>query len=142
MLQPRILVDSHRVQNKQQTNFKLNSPSADRQNNRNSIIMWSSKRCQKSTSSTFPATSTCINSCTNKRRHYSVGRFATPSIHNLATFLILAVTVYSSTLCMAQLSGKSTKKKIPFLFHFSCSVYFFPVFHFDPTSVTLGWIFS
>lgn len=27
-------------------------------------------------------------------------------IHNLATFIILVVTLYSTTLCMAQLSGK------------------------------------
>lgn len=129
MLQPRILVDSHRT-DQQTSKFKSNHIVATnwRCNKKTSLArkMWS-----KSTHFTS-ATAKCAaadNSggefnITNQRRQtaHKSARVLSPtlnissksssswspssSIHNLATLVILAIILYSTSLCMAQLSGK------------------------------------
>ncbi|XP_031622419.1 uncharacterized protein LOC116340210 isoform X3 [Contarinia nasturtii] len=116
MLQPRILVGSHRTD--QQTTKFNNCVAINRRNCKNTSKMWS----QHFTKST----STNLNGCgiNIKRRQTTAKnikstaaataaarRFTSTralnissSLHNLATFLILAITLYSTTICMAQLS--------------------------------------
>lgn len=119
MLQPRILVGSHRTDQQQQ---QKHSTKIDRR-----IYKKTSKMCEQNEHLTTTKTQTIASNpgeCGIKRRQttHRSARLLSPalnitssmSLHNLATFLILAITLYSTTICMAQLSGEYMKKKILF----------------------------
>lgn len=132
MLQPRILVDSHRI-NQQTTKLKSKYSAAieRRCSKKTSSIttvaatpvtkMWSqSERLKQVTATSDRNSADPSAKCgfiTNRRRQtthksaqvWSPALNISSSIYNLATFLILAITLYSSTLCMAQLSGEYTE---------------------------------
>lgn len=146
MLQPRILVGSHRT-DPQTTEFKIlklkNSvttskvDSVDHENGVQTVCtddatsfttitpstptkMWSHNerfKCMRATSNIAAVAEQDDNhpiGATQRRRRHNNHKSAvwspalniTSSIYNLATFLILVITLYSTTLCMAQLSGK------------------------------------
>lgn len=136
MLQPRILVGSHRT-DPQTTKFKIRkfknsvannshigvqrctdaTSSLTKTNNTSMPTkMWShndSFKCMRATATTEHDDNNSMGANQRRRRHsnhksavWSPAINITSSIHNLATFLILAITLYSTTLCMAQLSGK------------------------------------
>lgn len=112
MLQPRILVGSHRTD--QQHTTKINR----RIYKKTSIMYEQSDNLTTQTTTTTNSGKCGINikrrQTTNQYR--SAKRFSPAinitsllSLHNLATFLILAITLYSTTICMAQFSGEYMK---------------------------------
>lgn len=118
MLQPRILVGSHRTDQQQQKHTtKIN-----RRISKKTSIM-----CEQNEHLTTRNTQSCAPNPGDsgiKRRQttHRSARLASPalnitsslSLHNLATFLILAITLYSTTICMAQLSGEYMTKLVSF----------------------------
>lgn len=135
MLQPRILVDSSPNHKLSLTkNLSISTKTNNKVNTGNT--MWSCNKTKNSISATSNnsnntttittttaataanrLTARCArknssNGCGSQQRNYSAAMAlnVTSSIHNLATFIILAVTLYSTTLCMAQLSGEYRKQ--------------------------------
>lgn len=155
MLQPRILVGSHRT-DPQTTKFKIPKfQKCSVANHKNTDHATGVQRCTNASSASLTKTNTaavtsmptkmwphnerftCMRATAtdnnamgaNQRRrrlrsnHKSTAVWSpainiTSSIHNLATFLILAITLYSTTLCMAQLSGKCSLLSHPLWFFF------------------------
>lgn len=119
MLQPRILVDSHRT-DQQTSKFKTNNIVATnwRCNKKTSLAtkMSSKSKCFTSATAKCAAHNSDEFNTTNKRRQtaHKSAQVLSPtinissplSIHNLATFVILAIILYSTSVCMAQLSGE------------------------------------
>lgn len=128
MLQPRILVGSHRTDQQTTTKLKLNhcggisgrrckkTSSIGSTTGVDAVKMWSnSDRLQQFSSMNDENN---VRNCAGiqiRRRQTKMPKSAqilspainiSSSIYNLATFLILAITLYSTTLCMAELSGK------------------------------------
>lgn len=136
MLQPRILVGSHLTDQQATTKFN-NCVAIKRQNCKTNSTM-----CAQNEHLTQATTANSDECGINiKRRqttmHNKSTRHLSPalnimssSLHSLATFLILAITLYSTTtLCMAQLSGEFSLKNVFFII-FSLLFQFYVLFFF------------
>jgi len=104
MLQPKITVENYSVTNKQTTKLKSSDTITSLENWKKTLKMPSINQ--------FRNMRTHNNSNELRKIKMKTKRTAfMPSINNLATFLILAITVYSSTFCMAQLNEQNKDLK-------------------------------